>query len=111
MRALIWKELRENMWWAILAPAGLLRRRDQDLDRVFTRAAAFDGIADSAKDSLVYPDFEQQKPKIVAESRHAATLRRLGFEVRRELRHMRRGIEVLPGRRESIAAQISLGEG
>jgi ribosomal protein S18 acetylase RimI-like enzyme len=45
------------------------------------------------------------------ESRHAATLRRLGFEVRRELRHMRRGIEVLPGRRESIAAQISLGEG
>ena len=45
------------------------------------------------------------------ESGHLATLRRLGFEVRRELRHMRRGIEVLPGRRESIAAQISLGEG
>ena len=45
------------------------------------------------------------------ESGHLATLQRLGFEHRRELRHMRRGIEVLPGRRESIAAQISLGEG
>jgi GNAT superfamily N-acetyltransferase len=45
------------------------------------------------------------------ESGHVATLQRLGFEQRRELRHMRRGIEVLPGRRESIAAQVSLGEG
>lgn len=45
------------------------------------------------------------------ESGHLATLQRLGFEVRRELRHMRRGIEVLPGRRESIAAEVSLGEG
>jgi len=45
------------------------------------------------------------------ESGHLATLHRLGFEVRRELRHMRRGIEVLPGRRESIAAEVSLGEG
>jgi ribosomal protein S18 acetylase RimI-like enzyme len=45
------------------------------------------------------------------ESGHLATLERLGFEHRRELRHMRRGIEALPGRRESIAAQLSLGEG
>lgn len=45
------------------------------------------------------------------ESGHLATLQRLGFEVRRELRHMRRGIEELPGRRESIVAQVSLGEG
>ena len=45
------------------------------------------------------------------ESGHLATLQRLGFEHLRELRHMRRGIEVLPGRRESIAAQVSLGEG
>ena len=45
------------------------------------------------------------------ESGHLATLERLGFEHRRELRHMRRGIGVLPGRRESIAAQVSLGEG
>ncbi len=27
-----------------------------------------DGIADSAKDSLIYPDFEREKPKILAES-------------------------------------------
>jgi GNAT superfamily N-acetyltransferase len=45
------------------------------------------------------------------ESGHIATLHRLGFEHRRDLRHMRRGIEALPGRRESIAAQVSLGEG
>ncbi len=45
------------------------------------------------------------------ESGHLATLQRLGFETRRELRHMRRGIDVLPGRRESIAALLSLGEG
>jgi ribosomal protein S18 acetylase RimI-like enzyme len=45
------------------------------------------------------------------ESGHIATLLRLGFEPRRELRHMRRGVEALPGRRESIAAQVSLGEG
>ena len=36
---------------------------------------------------------------------------RLGFEMRRELRHMRRGIDALPGRRGAIAAQVSLGEG
>ena len=45
------------------------------------------------------------------ESGHLATLHGLGFEVRRQLRHMRRGIEALPGRRESIAAAVSLGEG
>ena len=28
-----------------------------------------DGIADSAKDSLIYPDFEREKPQIVAESK------------------------------------------
>jgi hypothetical protein len=45
------------------------------------------------------------------ESGHIATLQRLGFEERRQLRHMRRGTDALPGRRESIAAQVSLGEG
>jgi len=45
------------------------------------------------------------------ESGHIATLQRLGFEERRQLRHMRRGVDAMPGRRESIAAQISLGEG
>ena len=45
------------------------------------------------------------------ESGHLATLQRLGFEHRRDLRHMRRGIQSLPGRRESIAGLMSLGEG
>ena len=45
------------------------------------------------------------------ESAHFPTLLRLGFEPRRELRHMRRGIEVLPGRRATVAGLISLGEG
>ena len=45
------------------------------------------------------------------ESTHLETLLGLGFEVRRELRHMRRGIALLPGRRDRIAGQVSLGEG
>jgi len=45
------------------------------------------------------------------ESEHVATLLGLGFEIRRELRHMRRGIDTLPGRRGAIAGQVSLGEG
>jgi len=45
------------------------------------------------------------------ESGHLETLRALGFETRRQLRHMRRGIDSLPGRRTAIAAQVSLGEG
>ena len=45
------------------------------------------------------------------ESAHVETLLGLGFEVRRELRHMRRGIGPLPGRRDRIAGQVSLGEG
>jgi GNAT superfamily N-acetyltransferase len=45
------------------------------------------------------------------ESGHLATLQRLGFEQLRQLRHMRRGIESLPGRRESLAGEVSLGEG
>lgn len=45
------------------------------------------------------------------ESMHVETLLGLGFELRRELQHMRRGIGLLPGRRECIAGQVSLGEG
>ena len=45
------------------------------------------------------------------ESAHLDALRSLGFETRRELRHMRRGIDNLPGRRACVAAQASLGEG
>jgi hypothetical protein len=44
------------------------------------------------------------------ESGHIATLQRLGFEERRQLRHMRRVSTRCPAA-ASIAAQISLGEG
>ncbi len=54
-----------------------------------------------------------RRPRLIVppESGHVATLQRLGFESLRDLRHMRRGIGVLPGRRESIAGLVSLGEG
>lgn len=45
------------------------------------------------------------------ESGHVDSLLALGFELRRELRHMRRGIDVLPGMRQSVAGLVSLGEG
>lgn len=45
------------------------------------------------------------------ESTHLATLTALGFGVDRELRNMRLGIRALPGRRELLAGQLSLGEG
>ncbi len=45
------------------------------------------------------------------ESGHGDALLALGFEQRRELRHMQRGIDALPGVRHSIAGLVSLGEG
>lgn len=45
------------------------------------------------------------------ESGHVTALLELGFEPLRRLRHMRRSIDVLPGRRECVAGQVSLGEG
>jgi GNAT superfamily N-acetyltransferase len=45
------------------------------------------------------------------ESGHLDTLGRLGFERRRQLRHMHRGIDALPGRRAHLAGMVSLGEG
>ncbi|MGZ4739504.1 MAG: GNAT family N-acetyltransferase [Ilumatobacteraceae bacterium] len=45
------------------------------------------------------------------ESGHLDSLLALGFEQRRELRHMQRGIDGLPGVRNRIAGLVSLGEG
>ncbi|HEY4332643.1 MAG TPA: GNAT family N-acetyltransferase [Ilumatobacteraceae bacterium] len=45
------------------------------------------------------------------ESRHRAALEALGFEQFRELRHMRLGIDSLPGWTDRITARISLGVG
>jgi GNAT superfamily N-acetyltransferase len=45
------------------------------------------------------------------ESVHLEALSALGFNQRRQLRHMRRGIDQLPGHRDRIAGSVSLGEG
>ena len=45
------------------------------------------------------------------DSGHLDSLLALGFEQRRALRHMQRGIGELPGLRRSIAGLVSLGEG
>jgi GNAT superfamily N-acetyltransferase len=45
------------------------------------------------------------------ESMHHDALRRAGFETVRDLRNMRLGIATLPGRRDRIAGQLSLGFG
>lgn len=45
------------------------------------------------------------------DSGHLDALLALGFEQRRQLRHMHRGIGQLPGRRECVAGMVSLGEG
>jgi GNAT superfamily N-acetyltransferase len=45
------------------------------------------------------------------ESEHVESLLALGFEPRRELRHMHRGIDSLPGGRQRVAGMVSLGEG
>ena len=52
-----------------------------------------------------------QRINVPSESRHLESLLALGFTTRRELRHMRRGIGTLPGRRDCIAGLVSLGEG
>ncbi|MCU1346234.1 MAG: N-acetyltransferase, partial [Acidimicrobiia bacterium] len=52
-------------------------------------------------------------PTVLAppESRHLGTLRELGFQQSRELRHMRRGVDELPGARASCAGRVSLAVG
>jgi ribosomal protein S18 acetylase RimI-like enzyme len=45
------------------------------------------------------------------DSEHLTTLARCGFEQRRQLRHMHRGIGGLPGKRSAVAGMVSLGEG
>jgi GNAT superfamily N-acetyltransferase len=70
-----------------------------------------DALAELVVDSLHLSWVDLPRINVPPESAHLDTLRSLGFETRRELRHMRRGIADLPGRRSSIAAQASLGEG
>lgn len=52
-----------------------------------------------------------QRINVPPDSAHLPSLMALGFEQRRQLRHMHRGIGPLPGRRSSVAGMVSLGEG
>lgn len=70
-----------------------------------------DSLSALVTDSLRLDWGSPPRINLPPESAHVGTLLTLGFEVRRELRHMRRGIGSLPGRRECIAGQVSLGEG
>lgn len=71
---------------------------DESLDRLVSFAAA---LAWTRPPQICVPP----------ESTHVATLVRLGWRTIRELRHMRRGIDVLPGRGEHYAGRVSLGIG
>src|SRR4051812_20392666 len=70
-----------------------------------------DALAQLVAASLELSWVDLPRINVPPESMHLDTLQALGFEIRRQLRHMRRGIDVLPGRRGCIAAQASLGEG
>jgi GNAT superfamily N-acetyltransferase len=71
---------------------------DETMERLVTAAA---GLAWTRAPQICVPP----------ESRHLETLHRLGWRTTRELRHMRRGIEVLPGRGDLYAGRVSLGIG
>ncbi len=89
--------------------AGLLVAQDTTLGPVV--ADTSESLTSLISAALRFDWTSPPRINVPPESGHLATLHRLGFEIRRELRHMRRGIEVLPGRRESIAGLTSLGEG
>jgi len=70
-----------------------------------------ESLADLVTGALALAWVDPPRINVPPESAYVDTLRSLGFETRRELRHMRRGIDALPGHRSCIAAQVSLGEG
>lgn len=71
-------------------------------------AAALDALVSVAR----HLDFSAPpRINVPPESQHVDALLELGFVQSRQLRHMRRGIAHLPGRRECIAGMVSLGEG
>lgn len=113
------REVLARLFLQYPARALVVRRRDKIAGYLVAQEATLGPIVADTSESLTNLVAAVQRLRwptlprvnVPPESGHLATLSRLGFEVRRELRHMRRGIEVLPGRRESIAAQVSLGEG
>ncbi len=100
-RSLVLRRRREVVGYLVAQPGALAPVVADD-------AAALSALVTAAR------RFEWVSPpriNVPPESSHLPTLLRLGFEPRRELRHMRRGIGVLPGRRATVAGLISLGEG
>jgi hypothetical protein len=76
------------------------------------------GVADDAEVAAALVTAAVSRPRldpltlsVTPESEHLDLLLALGFEVQRQLRHMRRGIDALPGRRALVLAEASLGEG
>jgi len=97
----------------------VLRRRSEIVGYLVAQERALgpvvaddaDALASLVIAALALPWVDLPRINVPPESAHLDTLRSLGFETRRELRHMRRGIDTLPGRRSRVAAQASLGEG
>lgn len=85
-----------------IAQAGVIgplaAKNDEALERLVTSAASL-------------PWTRPPQICVPPESRYLDTLHALGWPTARELRHMRRGIDVLPGRGERYAGRVSLGIG
>jgi len=113
-RALLTKLLEQNPGRALACRvdrrlAGYLVAQQRTLGPVLADDA--EALTELVTASLGLPWVDLPRINVPPESAHLEALRDLGFETRRELRHMRRGIADLPGRRSCIAAQVSLGEG
>jgi hypothetical protein len=97
----------------------LLRRRGRVAGYLVAQEGTLAPVIADDDDALAaligaVADWEWPMPpriNLPPESRHRDALAALGFEHRRDLRHMHRGIGALPGRRDCIAGMVSLGEG
>ena len=75
-----------------------------------------DGDASDARDALLEWSLRRTwsaAPRVIVppDSDHLDAVRAAGFELQRELRHQRLGIDHLPGVRGAVVAQVSFGEG
>ena len=97
----------------------LLRRNDTVVGYVVAQEATLAPVIADDSDSLkclieAALQLEWSSPpriNVPPDSEHVDSLLALGFEQRRALRHMHRGIDALPGGRQCVAGMVSLGEG
>jgi len=97
----------------------LLRRHDTIVGYVVAQEATLAPVIADDSESLrclieAALQLESSSPlriNVPPDSEHVDALLALGFEQRRELRHMHRGIDALPGGRRCVAGMVSLGEG